>query len=279
MAAHTPQALVTAPPAAALLSAPPAPVVDCGAPAQRRDAAERNMRAMRDMIWSPFGRQELGWEIYAPLIAQEIGTACPPDSPGFAAALAKWQYLHGQEESGVLDEAAFAALKTAWRAKRNVRRTPGSCPSPPHEGILATATAQESYGGKQILLRPGALESYRAMVRDAQAALPELRADPRLLTIFSAYRSPEYDAARCLRDRNCDGIRRAVSCSPHRTALAMDVFLGSAPGYGPDSTADANRLYQTRTPAYRWLVRNAHRYGFANYPFEPWHWEWTREAP
>ena len=32
-------------------------------------------------------------------------------------------------------------------------------------------------------------------------------------------------------------------------------------------------------PAYRWLVANADRFGFVNYPFEPWHWEWTGEPP
>ena len=25
----------------------------------------------------------------------------------------------------------------------------------------------------------------------------------------------------------------------------------------------------------RWLVANGHRFGFHNYPFEPWHWEWA----
>ncbi len=54
----------------------------------------------------------------------------------------------------------------------------------------------------------------------------------------------------------------------------MDLVLGAAPGFAVDSTADANRLWQTRTPAYHWLVDHAARYGFVNYPFEPWHWEW-----
>jgi LAS superfamily LD-carboxypeptidase LdcB len=35
----------------------------------------------------------------------------------------------------------------------------------------------------------------------------------------------------------------------------------------------------TRTATYRWLLANAGRFGFVNYPFEPWHWEWTGEAP
>ena len=71
-----------------------------------------------------------------------------------------------------------------------------------------------------------------------------------------------------------DGVRRAT-CSPHRTGYAVDLYLGQAPGYGPDSTADASRLYLSHTASYRWLVANAERFGFHNYPFEPWHWEWA----
>jgi LAS superfamily LD-carboxypeptidase LdcB len=59
----------------------------------------------------------------------------------------------------------------------------------------------------------------------------------------------------------------------------MDVYLGAAPGFVPESSADANRLFQSRTTLYRWMVRHAARFGFVNYPFEPWHWEWTGEAP
>ena len=51
--------------------------------------------------------------------------------------------------------------------------------------------------------------------------------------------------------------------------------MGSAPDYGIDSTNAYNRLWQSRGPAYRWLVRNAHRYGFVNYIYEPWHWEYV----
>jgi zinc D-Ala-D-Ala carboxypeptidase len=57
------------------------------------------------------------------------------------------------------------------------------------------------------------------------------------------------------------------------------MYVGQAPGFGPDSTADPNRLFMTRTATYRWLLANAHRFGFVNYPFEPWHWEWTGEPP
>jgi LAS superfamily LD-carboxypeptidase LdcB len=95
--------------------------------------------------------------------------------------------------------------------------------------------------------------------------------------LFSGFRDPEYDAERCAAQANCNGLVRA-RCSAHRTGLAMDVYLGSAPGFDADSSADANRLWQSRTATYRWLVANARRYGFVNYAFEPWHWEWVGAA-
>jgi D-alanyl-D-alanine carboxypeptidase len=41
------------------------------------------------------------------------------------------------------------------------------------------------------------------------------------------------------------------------------------------SSADGNRLVQTRTPVYRWLVKNAQKFGFRPYFYEPWHWEYV----
>ena len=129
-------------------------------------------------------------------------------------------------------------------------------------------------------------DTWRALMRGALADTKALRAlrtraarelklkpgDP-TLAVFSAFRSPDYDAERCAREQNCNGVVRAL-CSAHRTGAALDLTLGAAPGYEVDSSAGPNRLHQTQTPAYRWLVAHARRYGFANYVFEPWHWEW-----
>jgi hypothetical protein len=242
-----------------------------------RDAAGTNARSLDTMVWSPLGRSETGWEIYAPLVAQEIGTGCPAGSPGFASALAAWQAKHNQLGTGVLDPTTFAMMKQLWQERRPfVALSHTGCPAPTDESKLALARPDESYGGKDIALLPGALAAYRKMVAAAHAELLAAQTDRRLLTIFSGYRSPSYDAARCAREHNCQGLVRA-SCSPHRTGLAMDMDLGAAPGFGPDSSADANRLYLARSQVYRWLVYNAWRFGLANYVFEPWHWEWTGE--
>jgi hypothetical protein len=85
------------------------------------------------------------------------------------------------------------------------------------------------------------------MVVTARRASPLVAMDHRLLTIFSGYRSPEDDAARCDWEGNCANVTRAL-CSAHRTGLALDLYLGAAPVMPPDTADDANRLYQSRTP-------------------------------
>jgi len=242
-------------------------------------AAARNAASLTSLAWSPFGRAERGWAIYEALIAREIGADCPAATPAFAGALARWQNANRiGGGGGVMDGPTFARLKAIWQARRPFVAASRTCPAPPVGTTLARALPAESYGGKVILLRPRALAAYRAMVAAARARLPQIAADPHLLTIFSAYRSPQYDAGRCAREGNCQGIVRAT-CSAHRTGLAMDFYLGSAPGHAVDSSDDVNRLAISRGPAYRWLVANAARFGFVNYPFEPWHWEWVGERP
>ena len=239
-----------------------------------------NTQSVRGLAWTPFGRPETGWEIYAPRIAQELGVRCGPTTEAFARALAAWQARHRLGGEGVFNPETFAAMKGAWQGQRPFVRLSarGVCPPAPAETSLAAARPDEGYGGKLVQLRPAALDAYRRMAAAARAEVPAIRADARNLTLFSGFRSPDSDAARCARDGNCDGRARAT-CSAHRTGLALDLYVGQAPGFGPDSSADANRLVQSRSAAYGWLLANAGRFGFVNYPFEPWHWEWTGEAP
>ncbi|HEY5071602.1 MAG TPA: D-alanyl-D-alanine carboxypeptidase family protein [Caulobacteraceae bacterium] len=244
-----------------------------------RSAANLNARSVDHLAWSPFGRPETGWAIYEPLVAKEISTTCAPQSPSFAARVAAWQFAHRVGAAGVVDVATLMRMKLIWQARRPfVAASRRACPAVPEQSSLARANAAESFGGKTIFLQPRALADYRRMIAAARDELPRTSADRGVLSIFSGYRSPAYDEARCAKQRNCQGVTRA-SCSAHRTGLALDIYLGAAPGYAPDSSADANRLFISRTLAYRWLARNAERFGFANYPFEPWHWEWVRQAP
>lgn len=270
------------PPAeAAPLAAPIAAAPErCGLDGSAGEAARVNAASLRTLPWSGFGRSESGWEIYAPAVAVEVGSPCAPASPGFARAVRRWQQAQGVTPTGAVGPELMDRFKAVWQARRPfvALRAQGVCPDPPRDAALETATPAEGLNGKPVQLRRGALAAYRRMVAAARAETPVLRAHPALLTLFSGFRSPGYDAARCARDGNCGGIVRAA-CSAHRTGLAMDMVMGTAPAYAVDSSADANRLAQVRGPAYRWLLANARRFGFVNYPFEPWHWEWTGEAP
>ncbi|MGZ8364173.1 MAG: D-alanyl-D-alanine carboxypeptidase family protein [Caulobacteraceae bacterium] len=241
-------------------------------------AAVDNARSLHDLVFEPFRSPETGWETYAPQVAEEIGTACAPNLTGFAAALARWQAAHGLPADGRMTPETFQALNVAWHRRRPLRGQldPANCPAPPPPEALATATPAEGYGGKAGQLRPPVLDALRRMRAAARAEDRRIAADPQALTIVSSFREPEADALNCLLQGNCDNVRKSA-CSAHRTGLAIDLYVGQAPGYGAADTAAVNRLYQSKTPAYRWLVRNARRFGFVNYVFEPWHWEWSGE--
>jgi len=240
------------------------------------EAAAGNGRTLRSLEWQPFGR-EYGWETYLPMTQQEIGTRCAPFTPAFAEALAAFQTRYGLPADGRFGPATFEVLKGIWQERRPfvMARVRGECPAYPERHALAEFDTTE-----ETIQRPGrmgqavAINAYRRMVHDARAEVPELAANPNLLTVYSTYRHPDIDGVRCEDEANCDGLRRA-SCSAHRTGWAFDINVGEAPGYGIASTNAYNRLVQSRGAAYRWLVRNAGRYGFVNYIYEPWHWEYV----
>lgn len=262
-----------APPAAAPPAA--AKVVACVDAPGFRDAAQTNARTLDALPWSPFGVAETGWDAYAPVIAAEIGTSCAPGSPGFAGALAAWQRSHGLPGGGILEPETFEKMRVAWMLRRPfvVETRDGHCPPGADEGSLANAAKDEGYWGKTIQLKPAALEAWRRLRADAQRQVPAAAADPQFLRIVSGYRSPAENGVRCLKG-GCGGPARA-NCSAHQTGTAMDLYLGSAPGFDPTSSTDVNRSWQAATPLYHWLVANAPRYGFVGYPYEPWHWEWA----
>jgi hypothetical protein len=227
--------------------------------------------------WSPFGTTEWGWVTYLPLLQKELGTDCDAETPAFAAALAGFQTRHALTATGIFDQPTFQTLKGVLQERRPfvMARVRDECPEPPPIRELGYLVESEEHADRLTrLLRRDVLDAYRRMVAAARAEVPEVRNDPELLQIFSGFRDPEADAARCAAERNCDGLRRAV-CSPHRTGTAVDLYVGELLGMGVDSTRPASRLHMSRQPTYRWLVRNAGRFGFVPYVFEPWHWEWV----
>lgn len=244
------------------------------------DAAFANALSIYSLEWAPFGTAEWGWGTYRPLVQKEIGTECEPGTSGFAAALAAFQTRYGLTATGVFDPATFNVLRGILQERRPfvMARVRDECPEPPPLRELGYLEAPEEHADRLTrLLRRDVLDAYRRMVAAARAEVPEIRADPELLQIFSGFRDPEADAARCAAERNCDGLRRAV-CSPHRTGTAVDLYVGQLAGMGVDSTHPDSRRHMSQGATYRWLVKNAGRFGFVPYLYEPWHWEWVDPA-
>ncbi len=237
-------------------------------------SAAKNAASIGTAELAPFGRAETGWRVYALQAGATIGTACAPDTNRFAEKLARWQSHHGVKPTGAMDGATLAALKQTWQSARPfIAAFADGCPAAAADRDLADAKPREGWLGKQTELDADALDALRRMIAAARTDDRRIARDKHMLTIVSAYRSPEYDAAKCAGGK-CNGIAKA-KCSAHRTGTAVDLYVGAAPGFSPVSSDDANRLFQTQTPTYRWLVANAARFGFVNYVFEPWHWEWT----
>lgn len=99
-----------------------------------------------------------------------------------------------------------------------------------------------------------------------------------LLTITSGYRSSAtqrrlFEAA-VRRYGSESAARRWVAPpggSSHQTGRTVDLNLGL-------SNDSRNVPALRATMAYRWLVCNAHRFGFTPYSAEPWHWEYNPPA-
>lgn len=268
-------------PALAATYAPPehhANYASCGdAPELFQKAAVENAKSIDTLDWKPFGLPEKGWAIYEILVAQEIGTHCGAGTPGFAKALGAFQAKYSLPADGVFALPTFETLKGVWQERRPfvMMRVQKLCPDAPAEPMLiGIPQEQETFARPDRSLRLDALLAYEQMVAAARAESSALRADPKALSIFSGYRSPESDKIRCDTEHNCDGARRAA-CSAHRTGTAVDLDVGWAQGVTADTTTTENRMMQTRTAAYKWMVKNASRFGFVNYPFEPWHWEYV----
>src|SRR5687768_5170341 len=240
-------------------------------------AAAENTKYRNSLQWVFGGKAQTGWNIYVPLISQTIETEAGPDTPDFALALSKWQQKTGISSTGVLDRETLEAFTKYWQSRRLGRAGLSA------DASLLAAPINEFYDPTRspdlLHLERETYAAYKKMldaaVKDLKGELKltnsgELAPDEKFLRIVSAYRSPAYQAA--LRKREPNAGRAALAKnSPHSTGHALDIYVGGE----PVKTLDSNRLIQVQTPAYKWLVKNAHKFGFYPYFYEPWHWEYV----
>jgi uncharacterized protein YcbK (DUF882 family) len=233
-------------------------------------AATTNVTLRNDLTWTFGGKQQRGWYLYDLLIGETLNSEHDATTGDFAASLAKWQKKRGITADGVLDEDALMAMVSQWQSNRLKNRTyatPDQLLTAPPSDFYDPSRAEE--------LRQVERTTYAAYKEMIAAALADptlkLTANDKYLKIVSSFRSREYQDNLRRQSPNSGSAGLAVN-SPHFTGRALDLYVGGS----PVDTNDANRAIQVNTPVYRWLVKNAGRFGFRPYFYEPWHWEYVK---
>jgi hypothetical protein len=240
----------------------------------------RNSLLRFELEWEFGGKQQRGWYLYTPLIARLIETDRDAATGDFASALARWQKSEGLQASGVLDDETLYRMVSAWQGARLKDK------SDPRADQLLVAPVSDFYdSSRPDELRQIERETYAAYKRMVAAALAdpslglkgtkagELAPEEKFLKIVSSFRSRQYQEQLRRQSPNSGRAGLAVN-SPHFTGRALDLYVGGE----PVETKDANRTLQVRTAVYQWLVRNADKFGFRPYYYEPWHWEFVGGA-
>ena len=244
-------------------------------PAISNIATTENARLRDSMLWSFGAKTQRGWYLYVPLIQQTLGVSANSDLPDFARSVAVWQQQSGLVPTGIIDVETLNLMVENWQSHRL------NSSQYPSENELITAPITDFYDPTRSpeLLKVGR-ETYAAYKRMTAAAAKDLRLqttatgelapEEKFLKIISAFRSREYQAQ--LRAASPDSGRAGLAVnSSHFTGHALDLYVGGE----PVTAKDFNRAIQVQTPAYRWLVKNASKYGFYPYYYEPWHWEYV----
>jgi len=232
-------------------------------------AAAQNQVFRNELSWTFGGKQQRGWYLYDELLAKTLDTDQAPVSDDFAEAVTKWQKRRGLGASGLLDQTSWMAMVSYWQSNRLKNRTSAT----PDQLITAPATDfyDSSRAAENRQVERATYDAYLKMIAAASADL-KLSANDKFLKIISAFRSREYQEMLRKKSPNAGSAGLAVNNSPHFTGRALDLYVGG----DPVDTKDANRAIQVNTPAYKWLVRNAERFGFRPYFYEPWHWEYVK---
>lgn len=246
------------------------------APAAFEGAALKNVQLQSSLGWTFGGKQQWGWYLYTPLVANLIGAESDGTASEFAMQLSLWQRQKDVEPTGVLDDGTWAQMISAFQSQRMRNRT---LPTPDQ---LVTVPISDCYDPSRPeelrKVERGTFAAYKRMAAAAaadsslglQVSDGQLASGEKFLKVVSAYRSQQYQDQLRRQSPNSGRAGLAVN-SPHSTGRALDLYVGGE----PVDTRDENRALQTRTRVYRWLVKNAARFGFQPYFYEPWHWEYT----
>ena len=239
-------------------------------------AAAENINLKSNINWAFGGKTQRGWYLYESLINQLINNDSKTDAD-FAVALSRWQQTAGFAPNGILDETTLFGMVKTWQANRlKIQGYPS-----PDALVIAPATEfwDESRPEELRQVERETYQAYKKMIAAAAAdktlnlkttAAGDLAPEEKFLKIVSSFRSREYQQRLRAASPNSGRAGLAVN-SPHFTGRALDIYVGGE----PVSTKDENRFVQVNTPIYKWLVKNAGKFGFKPYFYEPWHWEYA----
>ena len=241
------------------------------------EPATRNSRLQSELSWAFGGKSQRGWQLYTPLIASMIDSDGDGSTGDFALKLYEWQKSKGIEPNGVLDDYTWSKMIATWQGQRIKSRI---YPSPDQLVTIPTSECFDPSRPEQMRkVERETYEAYKRMVAAAASddslglsldANGELAGNEKFMKVISAHRSREHQERLRAASPNSGRAGLAVN-SPHFTGRALDIYVGGE----PVSTKDDNRRVQTQTKVYRWLTKNAHKFGFKPYFYEPWHWEYV----
>lgn len=242
-------------------------------------ASKTNQNLQFNLRWTLGRRSQRGWYLYVPLIQHALKTEAEPNSTDFAKEVYNWQKSKKIYANGILNRKTLYSFITYWQSKR-IRPIVLA-----KEHQLLTAPISNFYDPtRDIELLKVEKETFKAYKKMIKAAIAdkslklkvnkkgELDENEKFLKLISTYRSPAYQASLRKKEPNASRAQLAFR-SPHFTGRALDIYVGGE----PVTTKDYNRAKQVKTPAYKWLVKNAEKFGFYPYFYEPWHWEYVKK--
>ncbi len=241
-----------------------------------KKAAEKNKDLQNSLNWT-FSKKQKGWYLYVPLIQYTINTEAKVDSPEFAKAVFEWQKQKQITSDGIISHKTLESFISYWQSRRLKPIVLAN------ENQLLTADISNFYDPtRNVELLKVEKETFKAYKKMIAAAIADkslslktdkagnLSDEEQFLKMISTYRSPAYQAG--LRKKEPNATRAQIAFkSPHFTGRALDIYVGGE----PVTTKDFNRAIQIKTPVYKWLVKNAEKFGFYPYFYEPWHWEYV----
>lgn len=240
-------------------------------------AAEQNNNLKYSLQWTFSGRTQRGWFLYVPLIQHTLKTEAEPQTPEFAEKIYEWQTKNSLKADGLLEQETLLSFIKYWQSKRfrpiilaeenQLLTAPISYFYDPTRDFELLKVEKETFAAYKKMIDAAIADKDLDLKKDENG---NLSGEEKFLKLISTYRSPAYQAALLKSQPNASRAQLAF-ISPHFTGRALDIYVGGEPVI----TKDFNRLIQVNTPIYKWLVKNAERFGFYPYFYEPWHWEYV----